>query len=347
MMPETDRLPDLAQIDVFKTPSFVFGMHSREKKNLITRYRGTVCRKLPAGFEIAAWQKSMYRFGGMYREVPIAVKVILDADTRITSVAIDENSRGSQGKSCDFACLERTLRDKLINRPFTEFSQIYKDAGTTGCLHVFEILSGASTFFAFLRDGGRDDGAEQEIVRISPEQGGISAENVHEVLGRTAVTEIRLKHNASPTFGKNALPESMDALLSVSFNGKEINSSAVKAGDFPGCYSQLNRAYTRAYHAEKKFFGLGGKQRFSNLPSLVGLTVLALSHEGMSGTLSRAAKLENILIFLQTGEGREGCIGFRKGLNMNQQYMLKAAIGAAGICAALILGIALKRRARI
>ena len=56
---------------------------------------------------------------------------------------------------------------------------------------------------------------------------------------------------------------------------------------------------------------------------------------------------ENILIFLQTGEGREGCIGFRKGLNMNQQYMLKAAIGAALGCAALALGVALKRRVRI
>ena len=126
-----------------------------------------------------------------------------------------------------------------------------------------------------------------------------------------------------------------------------MSESDIKADDFPGCYSQLNRAYTRAYHAEKKFFGLSGKQRFSNLPSLVGLTVLALSHEGMSGTFSRAAKLENILIFLQTGEGREGCIGFRKGLNMNQQYMLKAAVGTTGVCAALMLGIAFKRRVRI
>ena len=75
--------------------------------------------------------------------------------------------------------------------------------------------------------------------------------------------------------------------------------------------------------------------------------MLALSHEGMSGTFSRAAKLENILIFLQTGEGREGCIGFRNGLNMNQQYMLKATIGAALGCAALALGIALKRRVRL
>lgn len=147
MMLKTDRLPELSQIDVFKSPCFVFDMHSREKKNLITRYRGTVCRKLPAGFEIVSWQKSMYRFGGLYREVPIAVRAELDESARIVSLTIDEESCGSQGKSCDFSCLECTLRDKLINRPFTEFSQIYKDAGTTGCLHVFEILSGASAFF--------------------------------------------------------------------------------------------------------------------------------------------------------------------------------------------------------
>ena len=279
--------------------------------------------------------------------MPITLHVTLDDKACIASLGIDEESCGSQGKSCDFACLERTLRDKLINRPFTQFSQIYKDAGTTGCLHVFEILSGASAFFAVLRDSGRDGGSEQELVKISSDAGGLIAENIHEVLGKTSVTNIDIRHNALPTFGKKGLPESMDAHLSVSVNGKTVSETDIKADDFPGCYSRLNRAYTRAYHAEKKFFAAGGKQRFSNLPSLVGLTVLALSHEGMSGTFSRAAKLENILIFLQTGEGREGCIGFRKGLNMNQQYMLKAAIGAALGCAALALGIALKRRVRL
>ena len=346
-MLKTDRLPELSQLDVFKSPCFVFDMHSREKKDLITRYRGTVCRRRGSGFEIVSWQKSMYRFGGLYREVPIAVRAELDEDERIVSLVIDEASCGSQGKSCDFACLERSLRDKLINRPFTEFSQIYKDAGATGCLHVFEILSGASAFFASLRDSGRDGGAEQELVRISPDTGGLATENIHEVLGKTAVTEISLRHNAAPSFGKKGLPESMDAHLSVSFNGKSVSETEIKADDFPGCYSRLNRAYTRAYHAEKKFFSLAGKQRFSNLPPLVGLTVLALSHEGMIGTFSRAAKLENILIFLQTGEAREGCIGFRKGLNMNQQYMLKAGIGAALGCALLVLGVALKRRAKL
>lgn len=77
-MLKTDRLPELSQLDVFKSPCFVFDIHSREKKDLITRYRGTVCRKLPAGFEIVSWQKSMYRFGGLYREVPIAVRAELD-----------------------------------------------------------------------------------------------------------------------------------------------------------------------------------------------------------------------------------------------------------------------------
>ena len=279
--------------------------------------------------------------------MPITLHVTLDDKACIASLGIDEESCGSQGKSCDFACLERTLRDKLINRPFIEFSQIYKDAGTTGCLHVFEILSGASAFFAVLRDSGRDGGSEQELVKISSDAGGLIAENIHEVLGKTSVTNIDIRHNALPTFGKKGLPESMDAHLSVSVNGKTVSETDIKADDFPGCYSRLNRAYTRAYHAEKKFFAAGGKQRFSNLPSLVGLTVLALSHEGMSGTFSRAAKLENNLIFLQTGEGREGCIGFRNGLNMNQQYILKAAIGAALGCAALALGIALKRRVRL
>lgn len=167
-MLKTDRLPELSQLDVFKSPCFVFDIHSREKKNLITRYRGTVCRKLPAGFEIVSWQKSMYRFGGLYREVPIAVRAELDESARIVSLTIDEESCGSQGKSCDFSCLERSLRDKLINRPFTEFLQIYKDAGKTGCLHVFEILSGASAFFHSLRKTAATAAQSRSLLKFRP-----------------------------------------------------------------------------------------------------------------------------------------------------------------------------------
>lgn len=168
MMLKTDGLPEFSKIDVFKSPCFVFDIHSREKKNLITRYRGTVCRKLPAGFEIVSWQKSMYRFGGLYREVPIAVRAELDESARIVSLTIDEESCGSQGKSCDFACLECSLRDKLINRPFTEFSQIYKDAGTTDCLHVFEILSGASAFFHSLRKTAATAAQSRSLLKFRP-----------------------------------------------------------------------------------------------------------------------------------------------------------------------------------
>lgn len=337
-------LPELVGIDVFAKPSFIFDLDSDKRRDLITRYRATVCTRLSNGFAVRAWQKSIYRFGGLYRQVPIAVTVSLDAKGLIKNVEIDAPSRGSQGKSCDFACLESSLRDKLTHNPFTEFSKVYKDAATTGCLHIFEILSGASAFFALLQARGLDGGSEQELLRISPVSGGINAVNEHEVLGKTAVTELSLRHNAQPVFGKKGLPESIDADISVSFNGKPVAVSRVKADDFAGCYSGLNRCFTRAYHAEKKFFEISGKQRFSNLPSLVGLMILVLSHEGMSGTLSRAAKLENILIFLQTGEGREGCIGFRSGLNMNQRYLLGAVLGAIAVCVSAAAALCLKRR---
>lgn len=268
-------LPEFAGIDVFAKPSFIFDLDSNKRQDLITRYRATVCTRLSDGFAVRAWQKSIYRFGGLYRQVPIAVTVSLDAKGLIKNVEIDAPSRGSQGKSCDFACLESSLRDKLTHNPFTELS---------------------------------------------------------------------LRHNAQPVFGKKGLPESIDADISVSFNGKPVAVSRVKADDFAGCYSGLNRCFTRAYHAEKKFFEISGKQRFSNLPSLVWLVILALSHEGMSGTLSRAAKLENILIFLQTGEGREGCIGFRSGLNMNQRYLLGAVLGAIAVCVSAAAALCLKRR---
>lgn len=339
-----DGLLDLGRIDVFAKPSFIFALDSDRRQDLITRYRATVCTGDSSGATIRAWQKSIYRFGGLHRQVPMAVTVSLDASGLIKNIEIDAPSRGSQGKNCDFACLEASLRDKLISNRFVDFSRIYKDAGTTGCLHIFEILSGASSFYELMCRRGLTDGSEQELLRISPYGGGIQAVNEHEVLGKTAVTELSLKYNAKPGFGKKGLPESLDADVSVDFNGKAAASSRVRANDFAGCYSGLNRCFTRAYNAEKKFFDVPGKQRFSNLPSLVGLVVLALSHEGMSGTLSRAAKLESILIFLQTGEGREGCIGFRGGLNLNQKYLLGATLSVLALCASAAAALCLKRR---
>lgn len=207
-MLKTDGLPELSQLDVFKSPCFVFDLHSREKKDLITRYRGTVCRKLPAGFEIVSWQKSMYRFGGLYREVPIAVRAELDESARIVSITIDEESCGSQGKSCDFACLERSLRDKLINRPFTQFSQIYKDAGTTDCLHV---LRSSAVRRRFCRPLGqrpqrrRRTGDGKNIAR----QRRTHSRECSRGSWKKAVTQISLRHNAAPTFGKKACPKAL------------------------------------------------------------------------------------------------------------------------------------------
>lgn len=341
-----DELIDLQKHDPFAEPSFIFGIRGRERSSLITRLRGTVVEKTRDGFRISAWQKSIYRFGGLYREVPIAVRLRLSGDGSVQTLDIDRSSRGSQGKSCDFACIEAGVRDKLLGRELTDFDRLLKSSGDAGCLHVFEILGGAASFFGYLVENKLRSGAEQEILKIKPRSNGIFASDTHSVLGKTAVTEIELWHNAAPSFGKGNLPARLDCSLDVRFNGESVSRGELKTSDFAVCYSRLNRAFTRAYNAEKRCYGVSGRQRFSNLPSLVGLFCLALSHGGMRGTVSRAYRLENILIFLQTGEGREGCVGFRGGLNMNQRYLIKGAAAASLVLGAAI-GVPLRRRSAL
>ena len=91
-------LPHLDPGAVLYDHSFVFDMHNYDRKQLITRYRGTVVGQTDTGFAIIGWQKSIYHFGGLNREVPILVSILLDEEGLIRSMKIDERSEGSQGK---------------------------------------------------------------------------------------------------------------------------------------------------------------------------------------------------------------------------------------------------------
>ena len=55
--------------------------------------------------------------GGLNREVPILVSKLLDKNGLIRSLKIDERSEGSQGRRCDFACLETLCGEKLVGTP--------------------------------------------------------------------------------------------------------------------------------------------------------------------------------------------------------------------------------------
>lgn len=303
-------LPTLDTLSVKSDHSFVFDAHNHDRKQLITRYRGTVVERTDAGFAVTGWQKSIYHFGGLNREVPILVSMELDENGLIKSIKIDEQSEGSQGRRCDFACLEALCSDKLTGVSLAELGSKVSSAPDVKCLHLFEILSACSSFYSVLANRGLADGSEQEYIAIHPEQNGLSSDSTHEVLGKIDHTHITLQHITAPKLGSENLAESLDAVVTVSYNGEHVYTEELHASDFETVYAQLNRLFSKCHHREKAFFGLKGRVRFFNSPSMVGLFLLTISHSGLSGLVSRALKIEKILHYLQTGYGKNPCKGF-------------------------------------
>ena len=86
----------------------------------------------------------------------------------------------------------------------------------------------------------------------------------------------------------------------------------VSASNTPFRYENMRRLveHAAACFPDRAFFGLKGRVRFFNSPSMVGLFLLTISHSGVSGLITRAWKIEKILHWLQTGYGKNPCKGF-------------------------------------
>ena len=305
-----DGLPKLDPHAAIYDHSFVFDAHNHNRKLLITRYRGTAVEQATFGTVVTGWQKSIYHFGGLNREVPILVTILLDEAGLIRSLKIDERSKGSQGKHCDFACLEALCGEKLKGIGLADLGSRVSSAPDVKCLHLFEILSACSSFYGFLRLRGLQEGAEQEYIEVRPDRNGLSSDSVHKILGKRDHTAIRLAHRTPPSLSRENLPDSLHATATVWYNGKEIIAEELYACDFETVYAQLNRLFSHCHHREKEFFGLKGRMKFFNTPSMVGLFLLAISHSGVRGFAARAWKIEKILHYLQTGYGKNPCKGF-------------------------------------
>ena len=290
--------------------SFVFDAHNHDRKQLITRYRGTAVERTKLGIVVTGWQKSIYHFGGLNREVPILVSLLLDKTGKIRRIKIDGQSEGSQGRRCDFACLEALCGEKLTGVNLTELGSRISSAQDVKCLHLYEILSACASFCAVLAAQGIPDGIEQEYTAISPDQNGLYAASEHEVLGKRDSMHIRLDHRTPPHLNSENLTDRLDAVVTVRYNGEDLFTEDLQASDFETVYAQLNRLFSRCHHKEKSFFSLKGRVRFFNSPSMVGLFLLTLSHGSVSGGPMRAWKIEKILHYLQTGYGRNPCKGF-------------------------------------
>ena len=303
-------LPRLDPASVKFDHSFVFDAHNHDRKQLITRYRGTVVEKISSGFAVTGWQKSIYHFGGLNREVPILVSLLLDETGLIRTLVIDDRSEGSQGKRCDFACLESMCIEKLKGVNLASLGSRVSSAPDVKCLHLFEILSACSSFYSALVSQGLSNGTEQEYIAIHPNDNGLTSDSVHEILGKRDRTQIRLEHRTLPRLNGENLAETLDAAVKVSYNGEDVITEELHASDFETVYAQLNRLFSKCHHREKAFFGLKGRVRFFNSPSMVGLFLLTISHSGVSGLFTRAWKIEKILHWLQTVYGKNPCKGF-------------------------------------
>ena len=176
--------------------------------------------------------------------------------------------------------------------------------------HLFEILSACASFFGTLAAGGLTEGSEQEYIAIRPERNGLVSDSTHEILGQRDQTQVRLEYRTAPRLNGKNLAESLDAAVTVRYNGEAAFSEELHASDFESVYAQLNRLFSKCHHREKAFFGLKGRVRFFNSPSMVGLFLLTISHSFVPGLVSRAWRIEKILHYLQTGYGNNPCKGF-------------------------------------
>lgn len=303
---------DLKELDTVFDHSFVFDAHSPDRSTLITRYRGTDVRKSDAGWNVVAWQKSVYHFGDLNREVPVLAVVLLDENGLVRGLSLDENCLGSQGRRCDFRQLQIGMNEILKGKPFSDFNSLCPNAGVVRCLHLFELLGGAAGFFTELRQRELEEGIEQELVTITPNDDGLVAENTHIILDQESTTRYDLRYLQPPKRNDRDLTESIDATVVVSYNGDTAFTERLTAGQFQDVYAALNLMFGKSYQLEKKFFGFHSRRRvrFTNCTALAGLFLLTFSHESMLGAISRAIRIERILHFIQTGEGRTGCIGF-------------------------------------
>ena len=238
------------------------------------------------------------------------MKIALNADGAIQNIDIDERSKGSQGKRCEFGCLETLCNEKLAGVDITKLSSIVSSAPDVKCLHLFEILSACSSFCSYISSRGVKEGYEHEYIAIRPDERGLTADTTHEVLGKKDHMVIRLDEREKPVLDENNLAESIDAVVTVKYNGEDRLREELKGSGFEAVYAQLNRLFSKCHHLEKEYYELKGRYRFFNTPSMVGLFLLTMSHGGLKGRISRALKIEKILHYLQTGYGKNPCKGF-------------------------------------
>lgn len=308
-MPLTLR-KDLDHRDVVFDHDFIFKRKAYwDLRSLITRYRGTVCTPAERGIIVTAWQKSIYRFGGIPLEEIIVATIMVKHDGTVHGLSLDERSHGGLGPLCDFRKLQRAMNKLLRGKRFADFLRTCPTAGTANCLHLFEVLSAAASFYAHLREKGLQAGSEEELLNIRPKRGVIVSTNERWVLGQEQTMEVTLQHETPPVAKTPVrIPEQINSVLSVRCNGTDTLREHIEARDFRAVYGQMNRVLAKVNRLEKETFHVKGRMRFTNATSFVGLMLLTLAHASMH--MLRAPRILMTLNYLQAGGARPGCVAF-------------------------------------
>jgi len=299
---------DLDRRNVAFDHDFIFKRRSFDFKSLITRYRGTNCVPAQHGVIVTAWQKSIYRFGGIPLEETIVATILVRWDGKVHGVSLDRRCHGGLGRLCNFVHLEHCMARALRGRPFADFCRVCPTAGAAQCLHLFEVLSSASSFYAHLRDQGRTSGSEEELLNIYPERGCIRAVDEHWVLGEERRAVCTLRHLEPPKTTIRRLPRVLHSRMQIAYDEETVLDEELHTSEFPEVYGQMNRILAKFSRIEKKAFDVKGRMRFTNATAFTGLMLLALANEAMH--VFRAIRIGMMLNDLQSNGARDTCIAF-------------------------------------
>ena len=107
-------------------------------------------------------------------------------------------------------------------------------------------------------------GREQELLFISPDKDGLTAENYHDIQGKTGSMTIRLDHNTQPVMNEENLCGAADAEVKIEYNGEDAGTETVTGDSFELVFASLNRVFSKCQNMEKKYFGQKGRIKFSN-----------------------------------------------------------------------------------
>ena len=299
---------DLDRRNVAFDHDFIFKSRSFDFKAVITRYRGTNCVPAVYGVILTAWQKSIYRFGGVPLEETIVATILVRWDGTVHGVSLDRRSHGGLGRLCDFRHLEQCMARVLRGRPFADFCRLCPTAGEAQCLHLFEVLSSASSFYAHLRARGLTKGSEEELLNIYPQRGCIRSVDEHWVLGEERRAVMTLRHIVPPKTTVRSMPRELHSRMRIDYDGETVLDEPIDTAGFPEVYGQLNRVLAKFSRIEKAAFGVKARMRFTNATAFTGLMLLTLASESMLAL--RSIRVVLMLNDLQQAGARDRCIAF-------------------------------------